>query len=237
MSRRITRGDTAKRYRINFMKYPRVFADPSVKTIRRDIHGLIESTAGTETNLRNRQRRLAEAAKRGGGPPVKSGLLRGAEKVLREVTVGHYSPRSRGGVGSQASTGAQTARSNYGKKGQGSKSIMEWRMALAKEGLGTYADRPTELEPLKERTKGRRKITTSSGKSSVYSDPKPKIGPAPRVGPAAGYTGRLPGIAGFLAEPLALLGIAAIRDDIAVKDAWEYVKNMYNPQRQSGPSL
>ncbi len=182
--------DPVKRYRRAYGRYPHIGDPPPVKTVQRDIHRLVESYAGTETALNRRQRRVAAAARRGGTPPIDTRTARGAEKVKKNTTVGHFGPRSflKGfGLGEaeltrEGSTGVQSARSNFGKKGQGSRTIIKYRADLAKQNLGTYPDRPTELEPVKARTKDRTKITTSSGKESVFGDFKRRIGPAPRYG-------------------------------------------------------
>lgn len=182
--------DPVKRYRRAYGRYPHIGDPPPVKTVQRDMHRLVESYAGTKTALNRRQRRVAAAARRGGTPPIDTSTPRGAEKVKKNATVGHFGPRSflKGfGLGEaeltrEGSTGVQSARSNFGKKGQGSRTIIRYRADLAKQNLGTYPDRPTELEPVKARTKERTKITTLSGKESVFGDPKRKIGPAPRYG-------------------------------------------------------
>ena len=204
--------DPVQKYRRAYGRYPHVGDPPKAKTVSRDIKRLVESYAGTKTALNRRQARVSAAAKRGGTPPIDTRTPRGAQKVNQNITVGHFGVRSfLKGFGlnepeltKESSTGAQSARSNFGKKGQGSKTIMKWRSDLAKMKLGTYPDRPTELEPVKARTKDRRKITTSSGKTSVYGDTKRLIGPAPRYG--ATKFGR--GLYSFASDP-AIAGAAS----------------------------
>jgi hypothetical protein len=239
--------EATKRYRDAYSRYPHIGPRPSKKTVNRDIQRLMESYAGTETAQKRRQRRLANAKMRGGAPPSDTTSPRGAEKTRANITVGHFGVRSfLKGLGlseaeltREGTTGAQTGRSNFGTSGQGNKTIMQWRTELAKQQRGTYSDRTTELEPVKERTKDRTKITTSSGKTSVFSGPKRKIGPAPRIGMAAGFRGALPSqIIMSLIEPLTIAGIAAVRDDITMREGWEYLKRRYSfNQNQEGPMV
>jgi hypothetical protein len=79
-------------------------------------------------------------------------------------------------------------------------------------------------------------------KTGIHSETavKPKYrlyGPAPRQGPAAGFRGVLPGISNVLLEPLVLAGIAGIREDVSLGDAWDYLKNKYAPDKQQGPMV
>lgn len=228
-----THQEALLKYKRAIQRYPRPKGSKiSTKSLSRDIARQLEHFAGRPENIRARQIRLAQAElrkeKTGTSKPIDTSRARGAQKAFGNISVGHPSVRSRfiyhGIPVEEATTEAkvtpQTERSNYGKLGQQARSIPEWKKYLSSKGFSVWPDRPTEID---------------TNKTRVASRMRPMYGPAPRSGMAAGFTGRLPGIASMLIEPLALAAIAGVRKDVSIGDVWNYLNNKYNSQQQEGP--
>jgi hypothetical protein len=189
---------TVAEYRKAYSRYPHVGPRPPVKTASRAVQRQVEFEAGKQESLLARNRRLKAAKirleKTGSTIPSKPNAPRGAEKVFNrseknpfKITVGHVGPRAflkgfdfsgaESELTKEGSTAIQSKKSNYGKSGQGAATIPEWKRKLRKQGLGVFPDNPIELDTNKTRVQKRQTKT---------------YGPAPRVGRAAGFTGRLP---------------------------------------------
>lgn len=187
----------------------------STKSLSRQIHRLVEHTAGRPEYMRAREARLKAAKIReertGSTRPVDTSRPRGAKKVYGRITVGHPSVRSRyiyhGVPVEEATTEAkiipQDERSNYGRMGQQARSIPEWQQYLAGTGRGVWPDMPTELDPNKSRNAARGVKT---------------YGPAPKIGKAAGFTGRLPVVANPLAAIAEFAFAKALGKDYTLND-------------------
>jgi hypothetical protein len=194
---------TVASYRAAYGRYPHVGVIPPKKSVSRAIQRQVEFQAGKDEALRGRARRLSLAESRlqktGNTVPSNTRSPRGAETVFsrenknpNKVTVGHPGVRSfiqnamnkdAAELTTEGSTAPQSARSNYGVHGQGADTITSWKRRLASKGFGVYPNNPLELD---------------TNKTRVAARETPMYGPAPRIGRAAGFTGRLPSVLGAL---------------------------------------
>ena len=193
-------NETVKAWLRAWGRYPHEEGkSPSEKSTSRKLQKQVEFEAGKEEALRARERRLINANKRqadtGSPIPKNTTSPRGAERVFSrddrspfKQTVAHTGVRSvlaSAGlvpeeITTEQKTTLQSRKSNYGKRGQGAATVPEWKRRLRKQGYGVFSDNPIELDTNKTRVQ-KREIKT--------------YGPAPRVGRAAGFTGRLPVVA------------------------------------------
>jgi hypothetical protein len=134
----------------------------SDKAMRRDKQRFIEHMAGTPEAQRLRDMRVRLAEERrlatGSARPVKPNPKRGGKGFADPsfATQGHSVPLSRTELMPSHKEGSvfyQSAPANFGKGGQGNKSLREWRTSLLSKGLTLHPARPTEVIKIKDLSK------------------------------------------------------------------------------------
>ena len=126
----------------------------SKKSRSRDLHRFVEHMAGTPEAQRRRDQRVRLAEERrlatGSPRPKRPDPNRGGKGFRKTsfATEGHSIPLSRTEYSPAHKEGSvfyQSRPANYGKGGQGSKTLREWDAVLRRKGLMLHPARPTEI--------------------------------------------------------------------------------------------